>query len=108
MLLHLPSQIEEFRARWPVLSDLPRGELATLPRGAAGSPGLGYDRPGEVDAIVSVIAWSVLGWARSRTPRAQMRGIRREANKRHLRPEVTEALARFLSGRLDEELAGRA
>lgn len=110
--LHLPNRIEAFRARWPALNDLPPEDLAWLRERTSGPPGLGYGRPDEVDGIVGVIAWFVVASADSRIRRSRIRRaharIRRVADRRHLRPEVSDALARFLSGRLDNELPGGA
>jgi tetratricopeptide (TPR) repeat protein len=111
MLLHLRSQVEAFRARWPALSDHSPDELALLRPTAPEVPGLGYARTHEIDGIVGVIAWSVTARAalHSRDSRAGRVGrernrIRRVADKRHLRPEVSDALARFLTDRLDDEI----
>jgi hypothetical protein len=72
----------------------PDGLAARRPSGQ-GPPGLGYGRSDDIDGIVAVIAWSVIN-----APRISSRRIRREAEKRRLRPEVGAALARFLRSRL--------
>lgn len=103
ILTYLPSQEEAFHRRWPVLSELPVAELAAIGPAREDSPGLGYARPDEVDSIAGLVAWSVLGWSSLRSAR---RRIQRESDRRRLRPEVSDALARYLSARLGDELAG--
>jgi hypothetical protein len=91
MLLHLRSKVAALPTQRAERGGLPPEELAALrPRGS-GSPGLGYGRTDEVDGIVGVIAWSVVG-----TRRPSRGRVRREADRRRLRPEVSDALARFL------------
>ena len=94
-LLKQPSLMEALRARLLELEgQSPDGLAARRPSGQ-GPPGLGYGRSDDIDGIVAVIAWSVVN-----APRISSRRIRWEAEKRRLRPEVGDALARFLSTRL--------
>ena len=92
MQLHdLRTQVAALSAQRSARGVLSPEELAALRPPGQGAPGLGYGRTDEVDGIVGVVAWSLVGARRPSRGR-----IRREADRRRLRPEVSDALARFL------------
>jgi Caspase domain len=98
---HLPGQLDAFRRRWSVVwSQLSIETLARPARPPVGQPGLGLTRSGDVESVVSLVAWSALNREQLYSPRRQLLA---EASKRGLGRGLRIDLARFLDSRLSQQ-----